>query len=301
MSMKPVTSWALLLLVLGTVPARAQDYLRARESPDVPSATQAPLLPEMPPPVALPSVTGPDNYMTYQQPCCCGPVGGDGPIGWELFIMTGPQLPVAGSFLNHYMNTGWMVRGGGRSLFFNVDRDAAWTVELGISQSVNQGKANMWLQQQPQQLINPNTGAQIPGLVPGPIETVDVFMQTLVNLGFGREWYLLGAAYVPGNKWRVGADGGGLWGAANITYHDFQPTNSQVSPTNLNLGEFDRRSHVSGGCYAGLHTDFEIPCNCCTFIFGLRAEWMFTTTRVLNSADNGIQWVNFMANFGVRF
>lgn len=286
MSAKSVIPWALLLTLLGTSETRAQDYLRARESPDVPSATQAPLLPEVPRPVALPAVTGPDNYITYRQPCCCGPVGGQGPITWELFVRTGPRLPVSGSFLNHFMVDGWMVQGGGRTLFYNVDRDAAWTAELGVSHSVNQGRDNMWLQLPSRLVPSPIGGIR----VPGDVAMVDTFQQTLVNAGLGREWYLIGAAYEPGKRWRAGADAGGLWGAANIAFHDFNTR-----------GQFFRRGHVAGGGYTALHTDIECPCNCCTFIAGLRAEWSFTTTRVLPDVDNGIYWVNFLMNFGVRF
>lgn len=299
MGTKSVIPCALILALLGTRQVPAQDFLRARESPDVPSATQMPLLPELPPPIALPTVTGPDNYITYNQPCCNNPVGGDGPISWEVFVRTGPRLQVGGSFLNHFMTDGWMVQGGGRSLFYNVQRDAAWTAEIGLSQSFNQGRNNMWLSLAPKRIVPVTGGPQFtPFYVPGDVVTVNWYQQTLANFGLGREWYLLGSAQTPGTKWRIGADGGGLWGAANISYHDFTPT---FGGPNINFGQSDRRSHVAGGYYASLHTDIEYPCNCCTFVAGFRAEWSFTTTRVLVNADNGIYWVNLLLNFGVKF
>ena len=193
MRTKSVIPCALLLALLGTRQARAQDYLRGRESPDVPSATQAPLLPEKPTPIALPPVTGPDSYITYNQPCCYPTVGGDGPITWELFIRTGPRMPVSGSFLNHFMVDGWMVQGGGRTLLYNVDRDAAWTVEIGLSHSINQGRNNMWLQLPPKK-NQPNPLGTPPFItLPGDIDTVDLYQQTLANLG-------LAGRMVPGRR-----------------------------------------------------------------------------------------------------
>src|SRR5262249_5895823 len=71
----------------------------------------------LPPPSVFPSPMS--SWIVHNQANCCSPFGGDGPINAELYIDTGPSIPVAGGPFHHIMETGWEVRGGGRSLFFN--------------------------------------------------------------------------------------------------------------------------------------------------------------------------------------
>src|SRR5262249_48141453 len=83
---------------------------------------------------------GLSDWILYTRPECCGPIGANGPINTELYIRTGPCLPVGGGIFGHTLKTGWMIDGGGRSLFFNPQLDAAWTIDLGVSNIYNQGQ-----------------------------------------------------------------------------------------------------------------------------------------------------------------
>jgi hypothetical protein len=120
------------------------------------------------------------------------------------------------------------------------------------------------------------------GGVPGV--TIQSLNRTFVNLGPGREWYLFGSAFAPGNKVRIGVDGGGRWGSARMELH-----------------EFHHRTDTIAGLYAAAHADLEIPCSpCCVFYAGLRVEWDYTWMDILQRTSD-IQDINALANFGVRW
>ena len=46
---------------------------------------------------------------------CCGPIGGDGPVGQEVYVRTGPSIPFGKGVLAEALNAGWNVTLGGRS------------------------------------------------------------------------------------------------------------------------------------------------------------------------------------------
>src|SRR5262249_43949747 len=75
-------------------------------------------------------------------PGCCGPVGGNGPIGSEVYLRTGVSLPLGNGGLSAASGTGWDIEGGGRVLFFNRAVDAAWTVDLSITNIWNPSSSN---------------------------------------------------------------------------------------------------------------------------------------------------------------
>jgi len=107
--------------------------------------------------------------------------------------------------------------------------------------------------------------------------------RTLVGLGFGKEWYLWGSIVDPGNKWRIGVDGGGRYGSGSMTFNEIR-----------------HRTDVLGGLYAAAHTDFEIPHGRCFLYWGLRCEWAYTWGDILQRQSD-VQEINVLATFGVRY
>jgi hypothetical protein len=259
------------------------------------------------------------NYITYQRPDCCGPIGGDGPIQLELYSRAGVSVPIGNTSFTKALQNGWMIEGGGRSLFFNPAMDAAWTIDLGLSNTWNHGEhpeiqfplnniivpfaasATAFPPQASFAIGNfvphatptittvtptsgPSAGTAIP-VFTAPGVSIHFLNRTFVNLGFGREYYLLGSAHDCGTRWRVGADVGGRWGSAK-----------------LGLNEIRHRTGVLEGVFASVHTDLEWPCCSVVFVAGLRAEWSYTFSEILQEQNNAdVQEINLMVTAGVRF
>jgi hypothetical protein len=235
------------------------------------------------------------DWITYTCSDCCGPVGG-GPIRTELFVRSGISIPVAGKIFRHVLEDGWDIEAGGRTLFFNPEKTAAWAIDLGLTNINNHGQhSDIHI---PLTVLVPNstgTGATSVSFGSGglPGVTVRELNRTYVNAGFGREWYMFGQDCGCGDcgdcgggfRWRFGVDGGGRWGTARIKYH-----------------ELPHRVDVIGGVYAAAHTDLEYSCGCCTFLTGFRLEWGYTWSDILrrgNIAD--VEDLNLMLTLGVRY
>jgi hypothetical protein len=208
---------------------------------------------------------------------CQGPVGGNGPIGWETYLRSGVSLPFGGGVLARALNPGWVIQGGARSLFFNAAQDAAWTADFSVSNicSSADGGTPVLLN-----ITNPDTG--------GP-QTVAVTMnnlnRTYANLALGREWYLTGAAGDCQNNWRAGFDVGGRWGSGK-----------------LDLNEIRHRTAMFTGFFLAAHTDVEIPWGSCLLYVGVRAEWGYSFSHILQDQNNGdIQEVILLGTLGIRF
>jgi hypothetical protein len=274
MSTKVIVACTLVLAVLATRSLPAQDL----PVPAQPSVVEGSRVPAPAPGEAVSGENGAphglSNWITYTRPECCGPVGGNGPIQTELYVRTGPSLPVEGSIFGHTLQTGWLVEGGGRSLFFNSEMDAAWDVDFGLGNVYNQGQ---------------HADIKVPINRPG-FPTTDVSIRNLnrttVNMTLGREWYLSGSAHDCGQKWRAGIDIGGRFGTARLDLHEIQ-----------------HRTDVIGSALVALHTDWERPCGgCCIFMTGFRVEWDYTWMDILQEQNNAeVMDVNFLLTFGVRF
>jgi hypothetical protein len=244
-------------------------------------------------------------YLVYpRSPCCCGPVGGPcgGPLGYEVFARSGIAFPVGGGIFGNFLHPGWDIEGGARLLLFNPAVTKAWTISLSVSNIFNRtGNAN-----QPIDLFNvpvhttQTTPANpaVPGSVasttpvitnvPHLMATVSSLNQTFVNVGGGREWYLLGSAdpgQMHGCNWRVGADAGGRYGTAMVQFN-----------------EINHHTDTIGGMYCAIHTDVEYPWRCGILQAGIRYEYNYIWTSLLQSNNNGdYQSMNLLFQLGVRF
>ena len=223
----------------------------------------------------------PSNWIRYSQPECCNSIGCDGPIKMELYERTGVSFPMGGGDYPQRLNTaGYELQAGGRTLFFNPSRDAAWVIDLGIDFNSDASSSP-----DPVQLnILVNQGGTTP--VKRDVEvTIRHLYRTAASVGLGREWYLWAPADQPGSKWRVGADLGGRVGVVRADFN-----------------EIAHRTDNLWGAYAAIHSDWEIPCGCCIWMAGVRAEFAYTWTDVLQSFNNSdIADISIMLNVGVRF
>lgn len=284
MNVKAVCCWALVLTVLGVRAAWAQDT-------STPSYGR-PAAPADTTPDKLPAVHSLSDWITYSCPDCCGPIGGHGPIGSELYVRSGWSIPVGGDIFHSTLETGWTIEGGGRLLLFNPPMDAAWTFGLGLISTYNHGQRDdipikLFLRDN-----TTNTAGQL--VNPGTFIERDVTVRNLhrtdVAATLGREWFLNGSANGCNWKWRAGFDVGGRYGTMRVDLDEFR------------MRSFFRRNDVIGAFTFALHTDVEIPCGCCTFIGGVRAEYGYTWSDIFQAGnDADLQEVNLLFNLGVRF
>jgi len=84
------------------------------------------------------------------------------------------------------------------------------------------------------------------------------------GLGLGREWYIWQPATDDGCKWRLGADLGGRYGSERA-----------------NFNEFGHTVDVVGSLYASAHSELEFLCGHILVHAGLRLEWSYTWSDVL--------------------
>ncbi len=228
-------------------------------------------------------------------PGCCGPTGRNGQVAYELHAETGPNIPFGGGEFTDRLHAGWVVGGGGRTLFFNQEGDAAWTIDLGLSYTYNRGSANnlsdVFIRQPPltdqqtQQLIfRPDilTTSRIRGL-----------HRTSFNFAAGRDWFLWG----PGNPggeagWNVrsGLDIGGRWGTSHV---DIVP--------DANPALYSRRQSVFHGVFVGAHANCEVPVGGWIWTSGLNVQWGYDWTNVIIPLKGDIQNINILLTTGFRF
>lgn len=299
MSPKIAFPTVLLLTLLTLCPCLGQSSPFGKEFSEIrPPAHETIDADTLPPPTPT---AGPSSWINYPRSSCCTQVfGGDGPLQAELYFRTGWSIPVDGGIFDRTLSTGWAIQGGGRTLFFNPQRSAAWTVDLGISNIWNHGKhpeikvpLSVLVPQDPANPVtgpDPQTGLLPPqranfGTDPNlPGVTIRNLNRTFVNLGFGREWYLNGsAAEQSGWLWRAGLDAGGRWGVAGLELHELR-----------------KREDVIGGVWVSLHSDVEIPVRSAIFQFGFRMEWSYTFSDILQQQSDIVD-VNLVFGAGVRY
>jgi len=226
---------------------------------------------------------------------CCGPMGHDGRIGQEFYLDTGPTIPFGNGQFVHRLEVGWMVGGGGRTLFFNQDHTAAWTADLGVSYQYNRGNQVSALNLDVRQpnTSDPTTGATVkqPDVLTNVI--VRDIDRTNFNYAFGRDWWLWGPGATGAEKsWnlRVGYEIGGRWGTAHV----------DLVPTANPFGYF-RRQNTTLGMFLELHSDFEVPLGSMIFFTGVQVQYGYDWTNLAPPVPGDIQSINVLLRAGLRF
>ena len=248
-------------------------------TPIVPDATtEAQKEPE------IPAGGGLSDWVLYKRDCCEGSPGRYTPLYTELYLNGGPSFPVGGMTLSRELKTGWSIVGGAKALFFNEPQTRAWVVDLHIiNTNESAGKRNtefpLTFFHKGQRSDQFTFEGQM-GITQFSLHDSN---RTLVGLGCGREWYLWHPAGSGGRSWRVGVDAGGRWGSQSVA-----------------LNTFGHLTDVIGAMYAAAHTDVEIPCRCCLFHAGVRLEWAYTFSDVLQRTSD-VQDISLLLTVGIRF
>ena len=210
---------------------------------------------------------------------CCSPVGGNGPIGAEIFLYSGPTIPAGGGTLFPRLKTGWMVELGGRSLFFNTEGNAAWSATLGLSYQINGGELNS----------SPFFYFNIP-VVPRDLS------RWAFSFSGGRDWFLYnsGSDGGLGRNLRFGADVGGRWGTSWVSLLEAGNPDSETN--------YLRRQDVYRSLFLGAQINFEWPMGGWVLFGGLRSEYCFNWwTDLLPGSDNRLNDVNILLTAGFRY
>jgi hypothetical protein len=250
----------------------------------------APIFGSQAPAPAAPATVDPgvSSWLAYARPggCCC-PTGKNGPICCEFYVRTGVSEPFGAGLLASVMKMGWDVEAGARTLLFNPEQDAAWTADLSISNihytttTGKQGTITNFV------VMVPNAaGGTSSFTIPSVPVTPASLNDTTLNLALGREWYVWGTAQCQGEpKVRFGCDFGGRWGSSK-----------------LELREVHHLTGTVEGFFTSVHSDVEIPCSCCIIEAGVRIEYGYLFSNILQPANHSdLQSLNFMFTLGTRY
>jgi len=236
---------------------------------------------------------------------CCGPLSDRNPLKTELFIRSGWTIPSGDGVLAKSITSGFAIEGGGRALLFNAPGDAAWTFEMSLSNFNNpsgSAPATVPLFNIPFNIIQAGqvVSSQPEATVSARIRDLN---RTYASLGAGREWYLLGGAAGTRDtphpaSWRIGVDGGGRWGTAKLQLDHI----TAIGETATVAPQKNHRTDTIAAVYLAAHSDVDIPCGCCIFQVGVRAEWDYTWSDILQIQNKGdVISTNLLFNVGVRY
>ncbi len=250
--------------------------------PALPASTGITKLPGQPVGVSPAPITSNQPYFApnttspiagTQNPCC-GPVGGDGPINYELYSIGGASFVFGSGALSDALKTGWTVGVGARSLFFDPSGDAAWSVDLSGYYTRNEGTT-------PAPVI----------LNGGGRGSIFRLHRTAVGVGVGREWFS-SLAFVgsPEGALRAGLDVGYRLGTGHA---DFRPLNDPTGYTRVHS--------IFGQAFVGGHVSVDIPFGGWMLTTGIRTEYNHTHWRSIYPGGSNIQGLNVGLFVGFRF
>ena len=228
-------------------------------------------------------VSGGSTWLDYQR-ClgCCGPVGGNGPIAYEVYLRNGFDFPLGGNPFGARLDVGWDITAGGRTLFFDPAMEKAWAVDLSITNIFNNSHDRTTTY--PLFGISQGTGVTPPPELDVAVKNLN---RTYVNVSGGREWYIWGpAAWLkPDSNLRFGVDLGGRYGTEKLEVTNFHHFTDTIA-----------------GVFMAFHSDVEIPWGCCIFQAGMRFEYGYTWGDILQHQNNGdVQDMTLMFTRGSRF
>ncbi|MGL6076733.1 MAG: hypothetical protein ACRC8S_21475 [Fimbriiglobus sp.] len=222
---------------------------------------------------------------------CCGPTGANGPVTYELYVRTGPSLFVGGGpELSGATDFGWLVEGGGRTLFLNPECDAAWAIDLGVMYAYNDGGDRI-IDVFARQPRTPTGQLQGPDQI-HPFRVRGI-TRTGLNYAIGRDWFMNGPGFLGYEQaWnsRVGLDIGGHYGSIR----------TDLVPIGDPSGYF-RRYSIAHGFTVGAHWNTEIPIGNWIAFTGIRAQWGYHWSNIIPPQDGNFQTVNILWSIGVRF
>lgn len=242
----------------------------------------------------LPLGAYPSPYYT-DGPGCCGPLGRDGRIDYEVYTYTGVDIPF-GDGLGNRMNAGWTIGGGVRTLFFAPSHTSAWVFDLGLSYTHNwaaggDDPARLFIRQAPQ--IDPTTQQPTTGDRVAFTAVREVHRSSF-NFAFGRDVWLLGAGNnvgaVNGMNLRLGAWVGGRYGTSHVDLVPLDETDG-----------YARRQNVFEGVYIGSHVLFDVPMGGWILFGGPRFEFGKDWTNLIPPLQGNIYYVNIQFTLGIRY
>jgi hypothetical protein len=227
--------------------------------------------PGVPPPVPAAPLVGPPPVLTND---CCGPIGGHGPIGQEIYMRLGQSFPLGNTVLARNVGSGFSGQIGVRAQFFEPAGDTAWAIDAHVVYTHNPAD--------PQEIIT---------LEDEPV-SLRAIHRTGVGLGFGRDWFLNRPGFILDTwdtNFRLGWDLGGRWGSGHA---DFD--------TPFEQGGYRRRYDVYGQAFAGVMGTMEVPVGGWQFLVGGRIEYAYMFSDLLPRGANLQEVVGYFM-FGVRY
>lgn len=227
-------------------------------------------------------------------PGCCGPMGANGLIAYNVYTVIGPTIPFGSGVFTDRLNVGLMVGGGGRTLLFDRTGDAAWAIDLGLTYQHNRGKLahpiDLFVRVPPQQDITGAVQAQPDAFISTRIRGLH---RTSFNFALGREWYLNGPGTpgaMPGWNFHFGVDLGGRWGTSHT---DLLREDSNDF--------YFRRQGVFHAFTAAAHCGWDVPFGGWVWFGGIRAEYGYTWMNIAPPVKSDVQEINVLFQTGIRF
>lgn len=218
-------------------------------------------------------------------PGCCGPLGRHGRIGYDIYTYTGVNM-VFGGGLPDFLNYGWTVGGGIRTLFFDPTHTAAWVVDYGLSYTHNWGQGSR----------DPiNLDLRQGSVFRTALSGIREVHRTAFNFSVGRDVWLMGSGATgslqPGETaCRVGGWVGGRYGTSHV---DINPLDE--------VDGYARRQNVFHGVTVGAHTTFDRSMGGWILFGGLRAEYGYDWTNLIPPYQGDIHNVNIQFSLGIRY
>ena len=176
------------------------------------------------------------------------------------------------------MENGWSFAVGARALFFNEHMTSACVVDAHVINT------NEYAEQTKYGVSRHRLSRGRQARLHRRRRVVEDWNRVAFGLGFGRDWFPWKPANADGcergarRRWRRAARG-----------------SDRV--------DFDQFGHLSSVCeaiYAGAHSDVEFPCGPLIWHVGVRCEWNYTWSTVLQRSSD-IQEISLFFTLGARY
>lgn len=269
--------WAMIVGLTPSVASRAQTW-------NLPGPTSGPISPQQAPSSSVQLLQASENLtsnpslQSWNRSQDQWSEGRNGPIGHEIYLLTGPTIPAGSGVLAQNLNTGWMVEGGGRTLFFHPDQNRAWTIRFGITFQENQG----------------HDAAPTYPLFGMTVRTRSLYRYSATT-ALGREWFRHGnpAWSEYPNTLRFGFDFGARWGGQRL--------NLDVIDDPIDNTTYRHYHDIFGGVVVGLQGGVEFPRPSWVWHTGFRAEYGYNWSNMIRGQNSNIHDVNLLLTTGFRY